>query len=287
MSFNNIKNAINSCYLDTVLINLFHPSGKLSSILDKSGNSDEDNEVGSLILTRFREFLRFEDINEEAMSTLRELLTFHGWSKNDEMYLQQDISEFYLFIAHHLKLPTADFTINYFVDKGEKKSEEVEKLPYIPLSLPENKEKDTVIDIFSQWLHNNKVDSDDTSAFKSYELTNIPEFMILTFNRFTKENQRNDMQIGISNIIYPMKEESGTLRYEFTGCICHKGNNLHHGHYYSLVVLFNEAKGEDELYLFDDLKEPSFKKLDTTNEELMEEIQKEVVMAFYKRNIGV
>ena len=138
------------------------------------------------------------------------------------------------------------------------------------------------------WLHLDEVDlkrdGQESKGLSTYLISNIPEFLMLSINRFSTPDARNDTDVIITKTIKPFTNSSNqdikNIEWSFHSAICHKGTTPRSGHYYSL--LFSKKDDKDVWYLFDDLITPSLIEVSMEDKSVTSEIKKDCVFLVYQ-----
>jgi len=289
----NIENAGNTCYMDSLIIALFYVKSCIENHV--MSNREVKNPLGIYI----QEFIKNQiidplrngkSVTRETMDTFRSLCFQSGWRNSDEeeYFRQQDVSEFYSFIAHMLDIPMIEMqkrTITEAIpdkdDTGKK-----EQMAFVPLSLPNDKTDVKIATLLYDWMHNNYVQikrkintgqeltPTNVNSLQSYSITNFPMIVPLSINRFRSNNERLDVNIIIQKKINPV---DGNFQHEWKllSVICHNGLSSDAGHYYTLFTSLNKW------YISDDLKEPSIYEVAMNDKNITSRIKRECVFLIY------
>jgi len=283
-----VDNAGNTCYIDSLLMGLFYHNTHIERLLNK----DIKNTLGLYIQEYIKEnFINLVRKNKSVVASDMEMfriLVFQaGWRKNsnlpDEEMNQQDVNEFYIFLMDILENDKIEI-IRRTITEGMVSDNDVgikELLPFIPLSLPENDTKITVKEMIHNWLYNNvidvtrKVDSDKEKMIKglaTFNLINMPQIIALSINRFNNIGIRID-----TSVIIQKKICINTSEWVFHAAICHRGNSLTSGHYYTLISVNNT-----KWYIFNDMDVPCMKEVGMDDPDVTNLIKQECVFLIYR-----
>lgn len=283
-----VDNAGNTCYIDSLLMGLFYHSTHIERLLNK----DIKNTLGLYIQEYIKEnFVNMVRKNKSVVASdieMFRILVFQaGWCKNsispEEETSQQDVNEFYIFLMDILENDKIEI-IRRTITEGMVSDNDVgikELLPFIPLSLPEIDTTITVKEMIHNWLYNNvvdvtrKVESDKEKMIKglaTFSLVNIPQIIALSINRFNNLGIRID-----TSVIIQKKICINTSEWVFHAAICHKGNSLTSGHYYTLISINNT-----KWYIFNDLDVPCMKEVKMDDPEVTNLIKTECVFLIYR-----
>lgn len=281
-------NAGNTCYIDSLLMGLFYHNTHLERLLNK----DIKIALGLYIQEYIKENIinivrKNKSIVASDMEMFRILVFQAGWRKNsnsqDEEINQQDVNEFYIFLMEILENDKIEI-IRRTITEGMVSDSDVgikELLPFIPLSLPENETKITVKEMIHNWLYNNvidvtrKIEPDKEKMIKglaTFNLINVPQIIALSVNRFNNLGIRID-----TSVIIQKKICINTSEWVFHSAICHRGNSLTSGHYYTLISINNT-----KWYTFNDLDVPCMKEVGMDDPEITGLIKKECVFLIYR-----
>lgn len=290
-----ITNAINTCYIDSLLMALFFTPSILESILNNDVSSSDTMYLQEYIRVHFVERVRNnKSVNEDIMNLIRILCVQIGWRSevirnDDEFFGQQDVNEFYTFLMNKFDGPFIDIqriTIIEGVDNIDN-SDVIEKLPFIPVNITGHTNI-TVKDILNDWMNNNyttlkkQIDrSNDTemNGINYYKIINEPIILPIAINRFNKDGDRENTKLTIQKKISPVTSVNPyyKIEWDFHSAICHTGSNFKEGHYYTLLNHYNQY------YIFDDLKVPCIEKIDMSDPDIIDKIKLESVFLIYKR----
>jgi ubiquitin C-terminal hydrolase len=173
-------------------------------------------------------------------------------------------------------------------------------LPYIPLGLPNlnnPNESVTVKKMLHDWMYDNLkevtrcVITDKGKVNKSVpgldvnHIVNSPSILALSINRFQNriENgkiviRRNSTGVDIQRKISPFHNKHTVNKHEwiFHAAVCHRGDTINSGHYYSILT-----RGE-EYYVFDDLNTPCLTLVGMENPEVTNIIKRECILLIYR-----
>jgi len=296
-----IENSGNTCYIDSLLMALFYHPSHIDGILRKIPKNTDNIYLQEYIYECFVQQVRKNNsILMDTIDTLRYICIRCGWICFEEVYEQQDVNEFYTFLMETFDTVPIQFKKETFTDISNE-SGEIEELYFIPLSLPYNKELGTCIeeevkvkDLLYNWLYSNDVDVNRSVTYKGekikenvkglnvYHLQNIPDFVALSINRFPTVNKRLDINVNIQKKICPFRNSNDMnlkdIEWSFHSAICHRGDDLQSGHYYSL--LYN--KDTDIWYIFDDQCQPSIYEVKMDDKSVTTDIRKNCVFLIYK-----
>ncbi len=296
-----VKNAINTCYIDSLLMALFYSESINEYILNT------DLTTGTLLY--LQEFIRHDfvkqarknmSVSEETMNSLRLHCMTNGWLNNnmDDFFRQQDVNEFYAFLIDALGGKMIEIQRETITEGGEPDASDTgktEQIPFIPLSLSNEggEEEDQVISIrkmLNDWMYNNVTEvkrfimTDKgkeeafVKSFNFYNIVNNPPIIALSINRFGNDGKRSLVDVIIQKKICPFLNKDTLIRreWEFHAAICHKGISKEVGHYYCLL-----SKGK-QWYIFDDLKTPCLAEVRMDDRQVTNMIKKECVFLIYK-----
>ena len=243
-----VKNAINSCYIDSLLVALFFSPSINDSLLKKDIAKDIIY-LQEYIKINFIEKIRQNiSIDDEIVNIIRNLCVENGWKI--DYYDQQNICEFYFFLMDKLEAQLIE------LKNGDRAS-------LVTLSLENNTKETSIKNI----LNNTQ----------NITLNNYPDLLVFYLDRFDKI-ERNTINILIQKRISPFEKQFLIHKpiWEFHSAICHQGDNLREGHYYSLIYHNNNY------YIFDDFMIPCFREIKMNDENVTNMIKKDCILIFYK-----
>jgi len=158
-----------------------------------------------------------------------------------------------------------------------------------------------VKDMLYDWLYSNEVTVKRTVAHKGvsqeldvdglsvYHITNVPEFVALSINRFPTVEKRLDVDVIIQKRLCPFRNTGNPsikdIEWHFHAAICHRGETLKSGHYYTLLCKNTDPLKNDpndvKWYIFDDLEQPCIRKVSMKDPSVISKIKKECVFLIY------
>jgi len=287
-----IENAGNTCYIDSVLMALFYFPSHIDGILKSMPKNIDNIYLQEYIQECFVDPVRNSNsVFIETMDTLRYICIRCGWKNLEEAYDQHDIAEFYTFLMELFNSTSIEIKKQTFTNISDENSGEIEELYYIPLSIPYDKELDeqpSIKHMLYSWLYDNKVNVNrtitgkqkDVEGLNVYHLQNIPDFVSLSINRFPTIDKRLDIDVKINKKICPFKHSNDSnfkdIEWSIHSVICHKGDSLYSGHYYSLL------KNKDRWYRFDDQCSPCLYEVTMDDKSITSDIKKDSVFIIYK-----
>jgi len=291
-----VKNAINTCYIDSLLMALFYSESINEYILRTDVTTGTLLYMQEYIRINFIDQVRSnKSINEETMNTIRLLCMQNGWLNNDmdEFFKQQDVNEFYAFLIDVLAGKMIETQRETITEGALPDSSDVgkhEKMPFIPLSLPSDEPIISVKKMLDNWMYDNTIEvkrfimTDKgkeealVKSFNFYHIVNNPPILALSINRFGNDGKRNLTDVIIQKKVCPFINKDTLIRreWEFHAAICHKGATKEMGHYYCLL------KHGKQWYLFDDLKTPCLKEVRMDDRQVTNELKRECVFLVYK-----
>lgn len=282
-----VENAGNTCYIDALIMGLFYQKEAHSTFLKTEVNNGMAIYLQEYIIHNFLNKVKNEkSVLTDDIMMLRELCIQNGWKIDTaEIYEQQDVAKFYSFLINLLKGQQVEIK-RTSVCESMSENGIIERIPLIPLSFPNLKDIDTikVSEMIHSWMYENytkRTDFEDTktvSSLNTYNITNIPTVLPFSINRFDSFGKRNDTKVIIQkkiviNIQYEQLEKHYWI---FQSAICHRGDSVKSGHYYTLL----NCNGK--YYIFDDLSTPSMVAIDMANQKIVDIIKKECVLLIYR-----
>lgn len=273
-----VENAGNTCYIDSLLVALFFQNTAISKMLS--------TDVKDALIIYLQEFIREKFVNPirncksvlmDDVEMLRTLCFQIGWRNNNinEFYNQQDVNEFFIFIASLFENEQIKLEKKIITEMNEEinKNPNIETIPFIPLFLPEDVSNIAVKNMLMSWLNDNIYQNNEQTNLGVYNIINSPLLLPLSINRFNNLGERINTDVIIQKKI--------TLTYNewyFHAAICHQGESYKSGHYYTLI-----KTNDDKWFIFDDLQTPCMKECRMDDIEITNKIKKHCVFLIYKK----
>ena len=294
-----IENGLNTCYIDALLMCLFFkPCAYLDELLTSEPKDPGNIYLQDIIKLKFVDPVRKNfSIMAETMNEIRTYANICGWKSesSDELFEQQDVNEFYTFLLGVINSPLIEIQRQTIAEDFNNKSElgSIEKIPFISLNISneENYDEMTIKILLNNWMNNNTVDLkreiinkegeknvQTVKGLNIYKIMNVPTFVAIALNRFTgTDKKRKNTKIDIQKRIklHHISDDNEGLRWKIHSFICHKGDNIKSGHYYSVI------QSDNTWLLFDDQAIPCIKEIDILNPLLAEIVKREIVFAIY------
>ena len=276
-----VENGLNTCYIDSLFIGLFYKKTPYTNyILDNTPKKPDAYYLQELIKNKFiNPIQRNYSISSNIINEIRNYSVICGWSQDGDITNQKDCSEFFIFLMELFNIPPLEFEIFQFKDNKLIDNNQKSLLPFIPLN--PNKD-DTIKNLLQCWI-NSKVYSPVHNILHCYKLSNIPQFIVLNINRFNNNGNRTNYKIDIMKRIkfFGINDQSQNyLKWKIHSIICHKGNTIHSGHYYTITTTYDK-----KWLLFDDMIVPSFEQIDLEDEDIIEKIMLEAVLLIYTLDV--
>jgi len=268
-----VENGGNTCYMDSIFIALWLSESHCDSMLIKRLKDERYMYLQQFIKGYFVDRVRTnQNVDADTIYNLMHILLNCGWRNEIEIFQQQDVNEFFTFLMDIFDVTVIELSRFTFTNADNKSEEVIEKMPFIPLSLP-NEKKAKIADLLNDWLYHNKAivsrningQIQQVEALVTYGIRNIPEFFVLSINRFSMDEHnryiRNNCDVMIQKKIKPFKHsgnaDSRDIEWKFHAAVCHKGNSPTSGHYYTLMFMADKKNpNEKKWYIFDDQREP-------------------------------
>jgi ubiquitin C-terminal hydrolase len=273
-----VENGYNTCYIDSLLIALFYKNNNyIYSLLDLEPKNPESYYLQGLIKLKFVDPIKRNfSISSSIINEIRNYSIMCGWSQNEDIDEQKDCSEYYNFLVNLFNIELIEFEIIQI--KNNKTSITTTSLPFIPLSLTKD---DSVKNILDEWI-NSQFLINNENVYQCYKLINIPKLIILHINRFNNNFIRTSYKLDIMKRIKFCNisdNEQNYLKWKIHSIICHSGNSIKSGHYYSIIYT------EKKWLKFDDMLVPSFEQIDLEDNDNKEKIMLESIMLIYTLDI--
>ncbi|CAH6421200.1 Ubiquitin carboxyl-terminal hydrolase [uncultured virus] len=305
-----VENAINTCYIDSLLMALFYNPSIIGNLLNSDCKEGMSIYLQEYIRTNFVEYIQQnKSVLENTMNMIRILSIQNGWingkSSNmvdsninrnyyDNIFDQQDVTEYYNFLINIFNGPQIEIQRQTITEglPDENDIGKIEKLPFIPLSIPDNIQQIDIKELYHNWVYDNcsnikrmvptanGKEERSVLGLNTYHITNIPYIIGFQINRFKEENKKNYANIIIQKKIHLFMNSSNPFHHEwiFHAAICHKGETIKSGHYYTLLSI------NSNFYIFDDQKIPCIELIDMADKKVTNLIKKECFFIIYKYN---
>lgn len=275
-----IENIGNSCYIDSLLMALFYVPSRIDSMLTNNPKHTDFIYLQEYIKTHFVKRVRDgKNVMINDIVSLNYILLQCGWLNYDEIMEQQDVNELYAFLADALNITPIEFKKYIYIDNYNHETSSKDKLFFIPLALPIT-ENVNVKDMLHEWLYANEITiKNNEHGMNIYHIDNIPEFVALSINRFTTIDTRINTNVIIQKKLCPFKDtEIDDIEWYFHSAICHIGNTVKSGHYYSLLY----DKHVDQWHIFDNKNVPCLTQVKMSDKNIISKIKKECVLLLYQ-----
>ena len=272
-----VENGYNTCYIDSLLTALFYKDTNYTNyILEHIPKKPEGYYLQELIRSKFINALqRNYSITSNIINEIRNYSVICGWSSDGDITDQKDCGKYFTFLMDLFNIKSLEFEI--FEIKNNIMTDNIEKIssPFISFNITKD---DTIKNLLQYWI-NSKIYSPDENIIYCYKLSDIPQFIILHINRFNTNGIRIQNKIDITKRLkfFGINDQSQKyLRWKIHGIICHRGNSMYTGHYYSILTTYDR-----KWLLFDDMLIPSFEQIDLSDEDIKEKIMSEVTFVIY------
>ena len=290
-----VENGFNTCYISSLLMALFYKPSYLDNMLQQEPKNPDLIYLQELIKTKFVDKVRNGvSVLSDVMNEIRTYANICGWLKDipNELADQQDVNEFYGFLADEANLPHIDIQRRTITEGITIKGDlgEIESIPFINLIVPYDVDEISVKDLLNHWMNNNTVEvkrntikdgikiEENVKALNIYEIMNVPFAIGISLNRFNNEiNTRIETKIDIQKKVkfHHVLDKDG-LKWRIHSIICHTGETSKSGHYYAVIF------GSDNTwFLFNDLYVPSLQKISMKNDDMVDMIKRECVFLMY------
>ena len=282
-----VENAVNTCYIDSILMGLFYQNSNIDKLLEKELRSKN----GTIIY--LQEYIKQKfvlpvrqnkSVLKDDIEMIKTLSFQLGWKNQDyEEYIkQQDANEYYCFLMDLFENSQIEIS-NSNINIGK-------SIPFIPLYLPENIDKINVNTMLQNWLQdkNTLLQPITEAEGVKYNITNVPMIFPLLINRFNNKGTRIQTEVIIQKKINPFIKKTVVNMYEWIlhSAICHTGDTLSSGHYYTLLSFNNNnnnsSSSNSKWYLFDDMKIPSMREVKMDDKSVTDMIKKDCVFLIYR-----
>lgn len=301
-----VENGLNTCYIDSLLMALFYKSSTfLDSLLHIEPKNYDYIYLQELIKNKFVDQVRKNNsITADTINEIRNYASMCGWlsilpekDKYDEFFAQQDVNEFYSFLLDSINVPLIEIQRQTICEAEDNKNDisDIERIPFINLIVPDNKDETNIKELLDIWMNNNTVENikrevigingqkeiNYVKGLNIYKIVNVPTFIALSVSRFNsisgnRIKTKIDIQktIKLHHITDP--DDKGGLRWSIHSIICHKGDTLKCGHYYTILYM-----GDNKWMIFDDLSVPCLRDVNIKDIEIIDTIKRESVMMIY------
>jgi uncharacterized UBP type Zn finger protein len=269
-----VENGINTCYIDSLLMALFYKNSFIAQNLLSYDPSDSIYiYLQELIREHFVEKVKRNiSVLGEDINIIRNFANACGWRKEDDLFDQQDVNEFYTFLMNAFNGTLIEIQRESITEGLSNKDDygKVEKIPFISLQVHESESLTSVKSLLDKWFSDNYsvverevIDENglkkkiNVNVLNLYRIVNIPLFVGLSINRFNNDGVRIQTKVDIQKKIKLLKDMGSydDTKWEIQSVICHRGETIKSGHYYALI------NNNDKWYIFDDLTVPSLKEV--------------------------
>jgi uncharacterized UBP type Zn finger protein len=289
-----VENGFNTCYISSLLMGMFYTPSHFDGILHNEPKNDLFIYLQEIIKSKFVDHVRgATSVSAESMNEIRSFANMCGWLTPDELVEQQDVNEFFSFLADESKLPPIDIQRGTLTEGISNKGDigDIESLPFLNFTVPEDMDEISVKELLNRWMNNNVVEVqretineqgiktiENVKGLNIYRIMNVPLVVGISLNRFNNEvMKRIDCKIDIQKKIklHHISDDSG-LKWKIHSIICHTGEDPKSGHYYAVIF------GSDNKWLlFNDLYVPSLQEINIHDEDTMNMIKRECVFLLY------
>lgn len=288
-----VENGFNTCYIDSLLMALFYtPSNIYNNMLENDPANNDFLYLQEMIKCNFIEPIRKEiSVSSDTINEIRNYSFVNGWKLNEpsELPEQQDVTEYYTFLLENLSNQLIQIERTTITEGISTKDDEgkIENIPFITVNVGEFDYETNIKNLIDKWLNDNPVDlrretfennnkvTKDIKGLNIYKICNIPNIVPIYINRFAL-NGSNKLLTKI-DINKKIKLINGSdIRWIIHSVICHTGNTMKEGHYYTILINSNKW------LMFDDMSVPSLKEIDMSNTQLIDRIKSECVFLIYK-----
>ena len=156
-----VENGFNTCYISSLLMALFYKSSYLDIMLYNEPKNIEMIYLQEIIKNKFIDYVRSgTSILMEHMNEIRTFANICGWLTVDELLEQQDVNDFFTFLANCTKLPPIELQ-RFTITEGminDSDIGEIESVPFINLSVPNDVDEISIKILLSNWMNSNTID---------------------------------------------------------------------------------------------------------------------------------
>lgn len=289
-----VENGLNTCYMDSLFMALFYsPSFVENLLLDSDPVKPDYLYLQELIKCKFVETVRnSRSVLSESINEIRNYAHVSGWLDSENLCGQQDVNEFYSFIIENFGCRMIEIQRNTLTETFQSTDDtgKIEIVPFITLLPEEDCDAISIKTLFNNWMTNNVAEVErivmengerkvcNVKVLNTYKIVNLPGIVPFAINRFNRDQRiytKIDIQKKIK--IHP-EDEYNQLEWVFHSAICHRGESIKSGHYYSLI------QNCGKWYIFDDLTVPCLTEVQMDDEVISEMIMRECVFIFYLYN---
>lgn len=289
-----VENGYNTCYISSLLMALFYKSSYLDNMLHTDPKEIEMIYLQEIIKTKFVDRARSgTSILAENMNEIRTFSNICGWLTPDELLEQQDVNEFYSFLADCTKLSPIELQ-RFTLTEGLSSANDIgqnESIPFINISVPGNVDEVSIKTLLDTWMNYNTVNvkreitdqdgqkkEENVKGLNMYKIMNMPYAVAISLNRFNNEyNKRIATKIDIQKKIklHNIYNEDG-LKWTMHSIVCHTGETPRSGHYYAIIF-----GSDNKWFMFNDLEIPSLSEINMKDSEITNKIKRECVFLMY------
>ncbi len=238
-----INSGYNATYISSLFVALFYCFSYIEDIFLNLNPKD-------LKFMYLQEFIKTEIVskfktNKSILSSsfdkIRILSHFLGWKSKENLFIEHDVSDFFLFLSSNLTISDYCFFLNITINETTKIGHQLKKIFVKPQS-----------NIYSFLI--------------IHLLRNTPNIQVDIDAILSLSYKINDDDSNIDNNVVIVK-------WIFHSAIAFNGTN-----YY--VLLFIDKK----LVMFQENNYPCFTIIDLQNLDLIQKLQSEIILVFYKHN---
>jgi len=247
-----IEQCHNGSYINALIMALFYIPSRIEYLLNSDPKQSIHYYLQQLIKIKYIDVARKnQSVITESVNEIRNYSHLCGWQELDKLLDMHDIITYFTFLMNCFNGTTIQTLNNQ------------DKSFTIKINIPKADKELTIKEIVNKWNNENI-------------LLNAPTLLSIHINRFDLDNKVNtkiniQKKIKITDSILNMSNE-----WVFHAIICHSGDSLKTGHYYSIITNGNKW------FMFNDESWPCIKEIRMDNLDIVNKIKQECVLIIYR-----
>lgn len=247
-----IEDSYNSCYINSLLMALFYIPSRIDNLLNSDPKQSIHCYLQQIIKNKFIDVAKKnQTIISETVNEIRNYSHLCGWNDINKLLENHDVIQYFTFLMDCFNGIPIQVLNNS------------DKSFFIKYNVPESHNELTIKNIVNNWNNDNII-------------LNTPIILGIHLNRFDNEIKKTTK----INIQKKIKLADNLLNnyneWLFHSIICHSGDSLKNGHYYTIISNCNKW------FIFDDKNWPCVKEIRMDDPMIVDKIKQECVFVIYK-----
>ena len=272
-----IADGLNTSYIDSLLISLFYKFTHLQDMLIKLPEKNKFIHLQDLIYNNFVEQIRRNfSIDSSILNEIRNYSVLCGWKEGMTMTELYNVKDYLDFLLKGFDYGGINCEIIEITPESQEQKSNTAKYNYLEVCISEQTNTKKILDT---WI-NDILLANVNKCLMYYRFTEIPMLIPIYMNRFDSNNQFCTSPVDImKRIKFHKNNDRSQLEISWVvhSMICF--SNVGNGKYYSAV---NIDYKENDWRLFTNDKIPSMIKLNMKDEYVINKLQQECVVVFYR-----